>query len=592
VTNANSSSDAATVTVRTRFAPSPTGYLHIGGARTALFSWLLARKHLGSMVLRIEDTDRTRSAMASTLGILEDLVWLGLNWDEGPSLEALRSGVVEERGVHGPYFQSCRNEIYAPFFNSLLSAGRAYFSWTDGSADVTMTDEHTSHFVRPQRLITDEALALREARGQPIVIRFVSPQTPISVRDMVLGETTFPTEAINDFIIRKSDGFPTYHFAVVVDDHLMGITHVIRAQEHFNNTPKHIALQHALSFDIPKYAHLPLVLNQAGEKLSKRAKDRFVRDALRRRASACLHTPSAMIQSFALYAADTLQRDTTDLADVLSQWLTMDDMVLADVAIRSALLKWLNIRPSELPEIDVHDFRSNGYLPEVLLNYIALLGWSTSGDKETFSLSELTDAFSLSGVRKSNARFDRKRLRSFNARRIGALISTPIGVATLRSRFKDFLRCNPDSPLNKAQLPDEMLDTMMTSCAGFATFRELEEKWAPLILPSVEVSYSETMIRELQTRLDERLVDTAHSLSVKLQDVCDWSPDSVKNVIASLVAESGVPMTDVAALLRGALTGSSISPPINLAVFYVGKAPAIERLSLLSAKASTTCRQS
>lgn len=251
-------------TVTTRFAPSPTGYLHIGGARTALFNWLLARKHSGRFVLRIEDTDRARSTDESLRKILDDLRWLGLDWDEGPDVG----------GPNGPYFQSQRLDIYRRYVEQLIDAGRAH-----------------KCFETPEELSAQRQAARAAGRrykyqprsdtqGDSHVVMFCTDERDVTVTDEILGSVTFPADQLEDFVILKSDGYPTYHLAVVVDDHLMGITNVLRGQEHLMNTPKHIALQQALGFAAPLYAHMPLIFNMDGSKMSKRDKEKASKKGL------------------------------------------------------------------------------------------------------------------------------------------------------------------------------------------------------------------------------------------------------------------------------------------------------------------------
>ena len=252
------------MSIVTRFAPSPTGFLHIGGARTALFNWLLARKGKGKFILRIEDTDRARSTEESTKKILEDMKWLGLDWDEGP------------------YYQSERLEIYREHLDRLFESGRAYkcFETPEETAAARERAREAGVRYRYDRAalnLTDSEIRKKEEEGNPCVVRFKMPDTDITVVDEVLGDVTIKAEELEDFIIIKSDGFPTYHFAVVVDDYLMGVTHILRGQEHLMNSPKHVALQDALGFSRPKYAHIPLIFNPDGSKMSKRDKEKAIK---------------------------------------------------------------------------------------------------------------------------------------------------------------------------------------------------------------------------------------------------------------------------------------------------------------------------
>jgi glutamyl-tRNA synthetase len=268
----------------TRFAPSPTGHLHIGGARTALFCAAYAGGASGRFVLRIEDTDQKRSSEAAAAGILDDLVWLGITWDDGPTYSDGAHGCGgDDRGV-GPFYQSQRREHYGKHLDRLIDAELAYpaFETPEELAEMRKAAEaEKKTFIYRRPADYDHAAALKRAESEEHVIRFRMPEAPVTVRDEILGEVTFPYEELDDLVIRKKDGFPTYHFAVVVDDELMGVTHVVRGQEHLNNTPRHIALMNALGFRVPVFAHLPLIFNADGSKMSKRDKDKAVRSAVK-----------------------------------------------------------------------------------------------------------------------------------------------------------------------------------------------------------------------------------------------------------------------------------------------------------------------
>lgn len=254
-------------TVRVRFAPSPTGYLHVGGARTALFNWLFARHHKGVFVLRIEDTDLARSTEESTQVILDALQYLGLDWDEGP-----RTG-----GEYGPYYQSQRLELYREYVEKLLAMGRAYKCYCtpeelDKKREEQIKKGQPTHYDRHCLQLTDEQRAQYEAEGRIPVIRFKSLDEGVTeVDDLIRGTVRFDNVVqVDDFVIMKSDGMPTYNFAVVVDDALMRITHVIRGEDHLSNTPKQIQIYQALGFPVPKFAHIPMILGPDKALLSKR----------------------------------------------------------------------------------------------------------------------------------------------------------------------------------------------------------------------------------------------------------------------------------------------------------------------------------
>ena len=383
--------------VVTRFAPSPTGDLHVGGARTALFCWAYARGHQGEFVLRIEDTDQKRSSAAAAQEAMKDLAWLGLDWDQGPD------GEEGERGENGPYFQSKRLPIYETYMNQLLDQDLAYHAFDtpdelDAKRRAAREEKRAYRYDRAGLEVPRDERFARAASGEPHVVRFRTPDSPVVITDAVLGEATLPAGEVDDFIIRKADGFPTYHFAVVVDDALMGCSYVFRAQEHFNNTAKHLLIQAALEFAHPIYAHFPLIMNPDGSKMSKRDKDKAVRAAVK----------AAGIDSPPEGSVDT---------EVFTAWLA-DKKAQLDHQDLIALASALNV---QLPEINVQDFRRSGYLPEVVCNFLALNGWSPGDDLEKFDNAFLAEHFDLSRIQKTAARFDRDKLLAFNLDAIQAM---------------------------------------------------------------------------------------------------------------------------------------------------------------------------
>ncbi|MEA1960211.1 MAG: glutamate--tRNA ligase [Bacillota bacterium] len=313
--------------VRVRFAPSPTGTLHIGGARTALFNWLYARSNQGKFILRLEDTDLGRSTESSAAGIVEGLRWLGLDWDEGPDIQ----------GPYGPYRQSERLAIYQHYIEKLLNEGKAYYCFCS-SKELAARREQNLGYDGKCRDLTPAEVNNKLASGLQPVVRFKMPQTgTTTVEDQVRGSVHFENKLFDDSIICKSDGWPTYNLAVVIDDHEMKINHVIRAEEHLPNTPKQLLLYEALGFEVPNFAHVSMILAPDRSKLSKR------------------------------HGATSVQ-----------------------------------------------EFRDNGYLPETMINYLALLGWSSGEDITFFNLTELINRFNLSNVSKSAAVYDTEKLTWMN----------------------------------------------------------------------------------------------------------------------------------------------------------------------------------
>ncbi|MCH8166279.1 MAG: glutamate--tRNA ligase, partial [Planctomycetes bacterium] len=391
-------SESKSSIVRTRFAPSPSGHLHVGGARTALFCWAYAKAHGGSFILRIEDTDQKRSSDAATRALMEDLAWLGIRWNEGPAHDGCGGG------ENGPYLASQRLDLYHRYIDILLEQGKAYRAFEgreqlEAARATARAEKRVYRYDRAALKLEQATIQHYLDEGRPHVVRFKVPdEQPVIVHDKVYGEVTVRPQEIDDFVILKGDGYPTYHFAVVVDDELMGVTHVIRGQEHLYNTAKHVLLQDALGFRRPVYAHLSLIFNPDGSKMSKRDKDKALRNAVRdrrlERSPAMPHASNEAVMS----------------EEHWQSWLSNKDHPLElESAERLALA--LDV---DLPEIDVKDFRRAGYLPEVMVNYLALLGWSPGGDIEKFDQQFLIEHFDLDRVIKSPARFDRDKLLAFN----------------------------------------------------------------------------------------------------------------------------------------------------------------------------------
>ncbi|MCK5428112.1 MAG: glutamate--tRNA ligase, partial [Anaerolineales bacterium] len=375
--------------IRVRFAPSPTGFLHIGSARTALFNWLFARKMGGKFILRIEDTDMKRNTAAAAGQVIDDLGWLGIDWDEGPGVG----------GPSGPYLQSERRGIYDKYIKKLLDEKKAYYCFdTPEQLDILrrQAEAEKRSFVYPRPADFPDECEVEKARaeGRPAVVRFAMPGGAITVKDIVRGDVTFAAGEISDFIIRKSDGFPTYNFACVVDDELMGVTHVIRGQEHLMNTPGHLAMQNALGFRTPIYAHMSVTVSEAGGKLSKRERPKALLGAINNIQDVDLEELAAAGGISSEQVKNFIDGETTP------------DMPSID-----AMAKHLGVY---LPEINVVDFFKSGYLPEAMLNFLALLGWNPGDNREIMSRQELVDSFDLSRLAKSNSLFDRSKLIAFN----------------------------------------------------------------------------------------------------------------------------------------------------------------------------------
>jgi glutamyl-tRNA synthetase len=543
--------------VRTRFAPSPTGYLHIGGARTALFNYLLARGSGGVFVLRIEDTDQTRNIAAADEKLLEDLRWLGLHWDEGPGVG----------GPHGPYYQSQRLERYHAAARQLLERGLAYYAFETREElealrrEAQQRGERGFRYPRPERCPTEAEAAQARAAGRPVVVRFKMPARDFVVPDEILGDVQIGAAELSDFVILKADGWPTYHFAVVVDDADMQITHVLRGQEHLMNTPNHMALQEALGVPTPTYAHLPIIFNMSGTKMSKREKDKVVRAAV----------AAANLDNARLHALSGVQDD-----ELLAAWLSGTTQLEANALQR--LAGGLGVA---LPEIDIHDFRRSGYLPEVLVNFIALLGWSAGDDRETYTLAELCAAYSVARVGKTNARFDRDKLLSFNTAAVAA--AEP---ARLLAALRDWLSINEPGPLT--DLDDATLTKLLELCAGFRTFPDIALKCGALFVPDEALEYDPEAVKKWLLKGERAGLKVIADMAARLAAVADWSPAALDELIRAYAKEHGLGLGKVAQPLRVAVTGTTISPQIFDTLALLGKERTLARLERAAALLGAT----
>ncbi len=530
--------------VVTRFAPSPTGYLHVGGARTALFNWLWARRTGGTFILRIEDTDQKRNTPTAARQVMDDLKWLGINWDEGP----------EVGGPNGPYLQSQRREIYDKYVRQLLDQKRAYYCF-DTAEDLDALREEaeaqTGGFAyrRPGSFPTQADADAARAEGRPVTVRFAVPQDePLVVQDVVRGAITFAPGEISDFIIQKSDGFPTYNFACVVDDYLMKITHVIRGQEHLMNTPGQQALWRALFPDVelPKYAHMSVTVSDTGGKLSKRERPKVLRDAIKQMTDVDF---------------DKLAAVGEITADEFSAFI--NGKAVPDMPSIDAMAQYLGI---SLPEINIVDFRKSGYLPETMVNFLALLGWNPGDDREIMPLPELIDAFDLSRLTKSNSLFDRKKLVAFNTEHIKM---TP--PEKLREHLRDYLRV-VDSPVLKAD--DELLARLIKICQGARTLADIEQKSRFLFTDAVE--YDAKAVDKVLLKGDGLAILAI--VRGKLAAMDQFSEEKIETMLRTLAEEKQLGLGKVAQPLRVAICGNTISPPIFDSVQLLGKEKTLRRI--------------
>jgi glutamyl/glutaminyl-tRNA synthetase len=532
--------------MRTRFAPSPTGSLHVGGARTALYCRLLARRHDGRFLLRIEDTDQARSTDEAAAGILRDLAWLGLTWDEGPG--------AEEAGT-GPYFQSQRLARYEAVLQQLLDAGHAYEAWDtveELAAARAAAEADKRNFRYRGGPVSEAQRAAFLAEGRQPVVRLRAPEAVMAFEDGVLGPSATPPEDLDDLVIRKADGFPTYHFAVVVDDHDMGVTHVLRGQEHFMNTPKHLALYQALGWEPPEHAHLPIIFNPEGGKMSKRDKAKVARAAAR---DAVKATSVAEVAARAGLAEQVL-------ADFLAK---KSDAVPVAEALASAL-------GVALPLIEVMDFRKQGFLPEALLNYLALLGWSPGGDREELDEGELIAAFDLAGVNKTAARFDPDKLAWMNG-----VYLRKLPLERLLEAHDAYLAVRPDSPF----------------AAVDASFRgPLLELYRPRLSTLAELDTMARFFLEAPATYDDKAMakwvrkdpgPAALAAAAELLATTPWTAEALEAAFAARCEAEGWGLGKLAQPVRVALTGTAVSPGIQETLVLFDREEALRRVARLRA---------
>ncbi len=479
--------------VRVRFAPSPTGYLHVGGARTALFNWLFARHAGGVFILRIEDTDVERSSVEMVSGILDAMKWLGLDWDEGP----------EVGGAHGPYFQSERLDRYRAMAGQLVQDGHAYSCYCQVKEPAAVSEPAGVPGTAPAEkcpcsTLSPDEIARRDVRGMPRAIRFRVPPGRTEFDDLVHGRVGFDNAVIEDFVVLRSDRHPTYHLSVVVDDIDMEVTDVVRGDDHVSNTPKQVMLYEAFGRALPRFAHVPLILGPDRKRLSKR------------------HGATS-----------------------------------------------------------VTEYKHQGYLPEAMLNFLALLGWSPGNDREVFTSEELIRDFSLEGISSSNAVFNPEKLDWFNSQHI---VRMPID--ELGRRVRPILA---DSGLWRDEYEGErqlwyyeVLDLVRARAKKLEDFARLAR---PFLADTVE--YDPAAVRKHLA--SPELAGHVSALAAALREAPAFD---AANIEATLRAVAGQLSIKAAALIhaaRVAVTGESVSAGIFEVLALLGRNRTLDRLDRLVA---------
>ncbi len=476
--------------VRVRFAPSPTGLLHVGGLRSALYNYLFARHHGGTFILRIEDTDRTRYVEESERDILEMFAWAGIEFDEGPHVG----------GEFGPYYQSQRTEIYREHATELIERGTAYYAFDTAEEIEAMRERQRAAGMAPKydrgsmrnqfTLGDDETRRLLDG-GAEHVIRLLVPITgETRTSDIIRGESVFPNRTIDDQILLKSDGFPTYHLANIVDDHLMGITHVIRGEEWLPSLPKHCIMYDAFGWEKPQFAHLPLLLSKDRKKLSKR-----------------------------------------------------------DAAV------------------SVREYRDAGYLPEALVNFVALLGWNPTADREIFSMQEMIDLFDLQKVNKAGAIFDVEKLNWMNGMYLRELpIDSLKGELMTALERHGFTDVDPTYAEAVLQLVKERIsfvrDVPEFADYMFGPVHEFDEAYAAKQWKPESAEY----VTELARRLSG------------LDAAMEWTVPSIEAVVRGYAEELGISAGKLIHPMRLAITGKRVGAGMFETMAVLGKEQSIMRL--------------
>lgn len=456
-----------TTPIRTRFAPSPTGYLHIGGARTALFCWLFARQQKGTFILRIEDTDRERSTPESIQAILDAMDWLGLDYDEGP------------------FYQTKRMDHYQAAIQRLLEEGKAYPCYCSKERLEKLREKQMENKEKP-RYDGHCRNGFPEKRHEPSVIRFKNPEGgSVSFTDLIRGKITVQNSELDDLIIARTDGTPTYNFTVVIDDIDMKITHVIRGDDHINNTPRQINLFEALGAQLPYFAHVPMILGSDGKRLSKR------------------HGAVSVMQ-----------------------------------------------------------YSEEGYLPQALLNYLVRLGWS-HGDQEIFSMPELVELFKIEGVNSAPAAVNPEKLDWLNQHYLKTLDSSQL-VGPFSAQLEKLTLNLKDGP--------ELEQLILAQVERCKTLKEMAEK--SRYFYEAEIAYAD----EGKKHLKPEIIPGLKAIQSEFAELSDWKKEAIHDIIVKVAQELNLKMGKLAQPLRAAVTGSTVSPSIDLTLFLLGKAKVLQRL--------------
>lgn len=491
--------------IRTRFAPSPTGYLHIGGVRTALFNWLFAKGQGGQFILRIDDTDAQRNVEEALAPILHGLKWVGLDWDEGPDIG----------GSYGPYYQSQRSDKYQAAVERLLAAGAAYrdFAKTEelqAERDAAQKEGRPYLYSRQWRAENEADARRFEAEGRQGVVRLLMPREgQFVLQDLVRGEVRVDWASEQDHVIQRADGTCLYHLATVVDDHEMQISHVIRAEEHLSNTPRQVFMFERLGYELPTFAHLPYVAEPGSKtKLSKRKLEKYLKN-----------------------------RDFSQLMEHGQS-----------IARRLGLA----VAAETFNPVIVDFYEQVGYVPDALLNYLLLLGWSLDDKTEEFSRDEMLKHFSLERVNKAPASFDPEKLAAFQTR---AMQQLPIKqrVAKVVPFLQRAKLIGSPPPCDTAPYTTQLLEAARDRLKVAGDILDFDD----FFVADAELQYDEATL-DKRLRKPTGAVDLLAKYRDELAIVEPFSPEHLERVTHAFVESQGVKIGDIVHAVRVAVTGKAV----------------------------------
>ncbi len=566
--------------VRVRFAPSPTGALHIGGVRTALYNYLFAKKMGGTFILRIEDTDQKRYVAEAENYIMEALKWCGISPDESP----------ETGGDFGPYRQSDRKEVYKKYVDALLESGNAYIAFDSAEA----LDEKRQAFEKEGRTFTynistrqemdnsisntAEQVQKRIAAGEDYVVRFMMPDEVLHFKDIIRGEMTVNTADLDDKVLFKSDGMPTYHLANIVDDHLMEISHVIRGEEWLPSMPLHVLLYRSFGWEAPEFAHLPLILKpNPASYITKRSRQEFAgqftdgfltaHPEFLEQKSKVTNFVNQLLQDIkSLTDRLKIKDNESNLQKAIKTYLK--GVVFGKLSKRDGDRLGMPVFPlawkGETEQNSFTGFREFGFMPEAVNNFLAFLGWNPGTEQEIFSLDELAEAFTLEHIGKSGARFDFNKAKWYNKQYI---------MATDNEVLANLL-----TPLfqNAGFYPE--LDYLERICGllkeRVTVLPDFIEQARPYL--QRDLKYDEKSIAKKWKKEYHPLFG---QLAEELSSLEDFSPALIEQTIEAFMKKNDLPMGDVFPLLRIALSGMMHGPAVFDMMEVLGKEEVIQRMN-------------